>query len=294
MLFHAGAAAEGTERPLLRSADRRERALLGSPTAASRSPIQSSPLSTSTSRKSDKAQKLKDAAAALLAVVSASSESLVPLPPGGSIEDGIDAKALVTAESRLRAHRLLTSIRSTDHPRERSGAGFLLCGAHSTQMSAACANNQSTGMSYWIVLSVDPDVTRAAHEYKEADHRLPSHEGCGSVPLNALPEVLRLMVDSVQVNTEDGRPVIVHASLMPVENMTHDEFLATRAKWQGGTSCDMPMKAAASVYGSDDELGSDDEEVGTPVRELVTSFGSVKRPTADNPEGSLSVELAAC
>jgi hypothetical protein len=108
--------------------------------------------------------------------------------------------------SRLRLHRLISAVRQEDFYAEADDNGR-------TILRPAEGAEVAKGMSFFAVLSSDPDVIAAVHAYLRPSLR---NLGCCVRTLDELPPHTELVFDSVQLSTaSDDAHIIVHASLVP-------------------------------------------------------------------------------
>ena len=108
--------------------------------------------------------------------------------------------------SRLRLHRLISTVRQEDFYAEADDNGR-------TILRPAEGAEVAKGMSFFAVLSSDPDVIAAVHAYLRPSLR---NLGCCVRTLDELPPHTELVFDSVKLSTaSDDAHIIVHASLVP-------------------------------------------------------------------------------
>ena len=108
--------------------------------------------------------------------------------------------------SRLRLHRLISAFRPEDFYAEADETG-------STIIRPAEGAEVAKGMSFFAVLSSDPEVIAAAHAYLRPSLR---NLGCCVRTLDELPPDMELVFDNVKLSTSSNDAhIIVHASLVP-------------------------------------------------------------------------------
>jgi hypothetical protein len=108
------------------------------------------------------------------------------------------------------------------------------------------------GASFFVILSLDPDVIACAHAFQGADST-----GCIAYSIANVPAELALTVDKVQVDAS-GAPVLLHASLAPVagSEMTCGALAAVVEKWEGRALCTIAgAGGAADCHASSGECG---------------------------------------
>ena len=132
------------------------------------------------------------------------------------------------------AHRQRTSFALDESPWTLSLSDFdcTLEGGTLLLQPASSATGKP-GMSFFIATCEDAEVGRAAHSFRGAG----GLGGCLVYPLDAVPDVLSLVVDSFLVQDAGGAPVLLHASLAPREAMSIPAFLAALSQWKGVQPC---------------------------------------------------------
>lgn len=93
------------------------------------------------------------------------------------------------------------------------------------------ASAGKAGLPFFVVLSDDPAVLRAAHAYHHA-----CSGNCLAYPLASIPPGMALTVDKVLVSV-GGAPALLHASLSCLEPMPFFTFIEAVEGWAGRQVC---------------------------------------------------------
>ena len=155
--------------------------------------------------------------------------------------------------SRLKLHRLISSVRQEDFYAEADESSR-------TILRPAEGAEVAKGMSFFAVLSSDPDVIAAVHEYLRPSVR---NLGCCVRTLDELPPDTELVIDAVKLSTANNdAQIIVHASLVPAARVRLTDF-ASALEDRPARKCSIAANADIGLERVSGGSGSDTFSVRT-------------------------------
>ncbi len=152
--------------------------------------------------------------------------------------------------SRLRLHRLISGVRPEDFCAEADDRNRIT-------IRPAEGAEVARGMSFFAVLSSDPEVIAAAHAYMRPSLR---NFGCCVRTLDELPPDTDLVFDNVRLSSTagDDAHIIVHASLVPSARVrliaiaaALEELPARKCNIAGHADADSERESGGSGGGGD-------------------------------------------
>lgn len=172
----------------------------------------------------------------------------------------LSASGLAPAlRARVRLHRLITDLRSSDFYSEVDEADGR------TWLLPAADGADARGASFYAVLSTDTAVVAAAHALKRPEMR---HRGCASRALDALPPACVAVFDRVGLAGDGGGggAIIAHVTVAPSARMPLHAFAAALDAWPAA-NCRIEANADVEDEDSSDDgaesgRGDDDDDDG--------------------------------